>query len=101
MKYEDLKPGMVVYDCHSHKMGNTTMITLGTWQVRIIALDPNKRFVEASWNGNEARKFYREWTKWTKNQPHLVRTGFGQYRLETRDERKARLTTTQREQGQP
>ena len=93
MKIEQLKPGMVVYDCHSHRMGNTTLRSLGTWSVRIISVDPEGRFVEASWNGNPAQKFYRNWRKWKINKPHLVRNSLGQYRRETREERKIRLST--------
>lgn len=90
MKLEKLKPGMVVWDCHSHRMGNTTLKSLGTWTVRIISVDLERRFVEASWNGNPPRKFYRDWSKWRLEKPILVKNSIGQYRRETLEERKAR-----------
>lgn len=90
MKFEKLKPGMVVYDVHRNKMGNTTMSSVGVWPVRIISVDAEKRRVEASWNGNKPQIFYvRETSKWREKEPMLIRSEFGSYRLATREEIKA------------
>lgn len=55
IKFEKIQPGMTLYDRHSHRMGNTTMKTIGEWPVRIISVDAEKRGAMASWNGNPAR----------------------------------------------
>jgi len=81
-----LKPGMVVYDAHSQKMGNTTMRTMGVWPVKIVEVHENS--VIASWNGNPPRIYWaRSGGKfpWRANEPKLVKSGFG-YRLAKRGE---------------
>jgi hypothetical protein len=84
MKFEKLQPGMVVYDVHRHKMGNTTASTVGVWRVLIVSVD------SASWNGNPAKKFfYVDAEKWREKEPLLIRGAFGRARLATREELKA------------
>lgn len=87
MKFEKLVPGMVVYDVHKQKMGNTTMSTWGTWIVRIISVDADTRSCMASWNGNSPQRFYEHSIKkWKAEKPLLIRTaGFG-LRKPTREE---------------
>lgn len=89
MKIDKLKSGMTVYDVHSHKMGNTTMRTMGCWSIRIIEVFPDANTVKASWNSNPAQ-IYREkaWSKWRLNKPVMINTGMRQ-RLATREELKA------------
>lgn len=90
MKFEKLKPGMIVYDVGRTKMGNTTMTTVSVWTVRIIEVDTEHRRVLASWNGNKAKHFYeRETSKWREKEPMLIRSKIGYYRLATREEIKA------------
>jgi|GEM_PF-1022030 len=90
MKFEKLKPGMVVYDVGRHKMGNTTMSTVAVWSVRIISVDTEKRRVEASWNGNRPKVCYEyEAKKWREKEPMLIRSPMGYARLATREEIKA------------
>jgi hypothetical protein len=90
MKFEKLKPGMVVYDVHRHKHGNTTMSTVGVWTVRIVSVDHEAKRVTASWNGNSPKNFYYgEATKWREKEPLLIRGAFGTKRLATREELKA------------
>lgn len=89
MKIEQLKPGMTVYDVHSHKMGNTTMRTMGTWQVRIISVDLDKGYVEASWNGNPSTKYYGRSFKWREHKPVMITYALGRRRLATHAELKA------------
>ncbi len=92
MKIESLKEGMTVYDVHSHRMGNTVLRTLGCWQVKIVSIDPEHQSVMASWNGNAVRNYYRgDWSRWRLKEPVMVKIGFCQYRLETKDEKKSRL----------
>ena len=93
MKFEKLMPGMVVYDVHRHKLGNTTMSTVGVWKVRIVSVDHEAKRVTASWNGNSAKTFfYGEATKWREKAPLLIRGAFGSARLATREELKAART---------
>lgn len=97
MKLEKLTPGMVVYDVHSTRMGNTTMTSLGTWTVKIVSVDQEARSCVASWNGNRPQTFYEGTVKkWTEQKPFLVRTAMGGYRRPTRDE-----LATHRAKAQP
>lgn len=95
MKFEKLKPGMVVYDVHRHKLGNTTMSTVGVWKIRIVSVDHEAKRVTASWNGNAAKTFYYwEVEKWREKEPLLIRGAFGSARLATREEQKAARAST-------
>lgn len=87
MKFDALETGMVVYDLCSHRMGNTTIRTLSLYEVKIIAVDPNKREVVYSWNGNRAESGSEYCcARWTKKKPVLVRSNMGYYRKATREE---------------
>ncbi|SRR6266851_2574006 len=57
MKFERIKPGMVLYERHKHRMGNTTLRTLGEWSVRIVSIDEHGAM--ASWNGNAPQRWFR------------------------------------------
>lgn len=87
MKIEQLKPGMVVYDVHSYRMGNTTVRSMGCWAVKI--LEVHERKVVASWNGNQPQTFYGPRFKWRAKKPEMVRNSFGACRLKTRAEKAA------------
>ena len=90
MKFEKLTPGLVVYDVHRHKLGNTTMSTVGVWKVHIVSVDHEAKRVTASWNGNPAKTFfYGDAMKWREKKPLLIRGAFGRARLATREELKA------------
>lgn len=90
MKFEKLQPGMVLFDVHSQTMGNTTTKTLGTWRVRIVSIDRERRTAMASWNGNAARPYREsELVKLRDKPPMLVRTAFGSCRRPTLKERQA------------
>ena len=92
MKFDELKPGMVVYDVHSERMGNTMLRSVGVWEVKILSVAPD--CVTYSWNYNREQRAYRGSrviSKWRKDRPVLIRDGLaGQMRLETRAEAKAR-----------
>ena len=89
MKIESFHREMIVYDVHSHFMGNTKMRTVGVWTVRIISIDLEKQIVVASWNGNEPRHYHkRSWSKWRFKRPVLITNSCGQSRLATREELK-------------
>lgn len=87
MQIDKLAPGMVVFDVGRAKMGNTSRSTVAVWPVQIIAVDLEKRTVQASWNNNPPRTFSeKSWKKWRKDKPLLVELLFGSYRLATREE---------------
>lgn len=87
MKIESLKAGDTVFDVGRRKMGNTTISTVAVWPVRIIAVDPDGRWVQARWNCNPERRYYASHVKrWRKKEPVLVSGPFGQRRLATREE---------------
>lgn len=52
IKFEKIKPGMVLYDRHKYTMGNTTLRSLGEWPVRVLEVDGEKRRALVSWNHN-------------------------------------------------
>lgn len=90
MKFEKIEPGMILWDVHSYRMGNTTVRSLGTWQVKILSVDRERQCASVSWNGNPAQTYYRlRLEKLKDKKPTLVRTGFGAYRRPTREEAKA------------
>ncbi len=65
-----IRPGQVLYTVTRQKMGNTALSTKAVHAVRVIEVDPNGKFVMASWNTNPARK-YRESdvSRWKVNKP--------------------------------
>ena len=71
IKFEKIEPGMTLLDIHREKMGNTTMSEWGLWEVKVLAVDREKRSAVVSWNSNPARIWYakqleRLYTKPTK-----------------------------------
>jgi hypothetical protein len=90
MKFDKIAPGMVLYDVHSHKMGNTALGTIGVWKVVITEVDTERRRAMASWNGNKPQIYYeREIERLKAKAPVLIRTAFGRMRRATREELKA------------
>lgn len=58
IKFEKIVPGMILFDIHSHKMGNTNLRELGKWDVKVISIDAEARTVVVSWNGNRPEVYY-------------------------------------------
>jgi hypothetical protein len=73
-----LKKGQVVYSIESQKMGNTNIAIKVCYDVRIVEIDLDGRFVMGSWNGNPPRK-YREDSvkKWRVSEPAVKGTVLG------------------------
>lgn len=89
MKFDSIRAGDAYYTVTRQKMGNTTMSTIAVHKVRVISCDSVKETVVASWNGNAERTYTeRDYSKWRKSEPLLVKSGFGK-RLATREEIKA------------
>lgn len=82
MKITDLKPGQVLYDVRSTRMGNTKMRTISVWRVSIKEIDPSGTKFTASWNSNPVRNYYHVPTSWKKKEPFLVTcvNGYGKRR---------------------
>ena len=59
-KIPKLEVGQILYDKHKYKMGNTTMRAWGLWTVKVLEIDPEHRFIVASWNGNKPEKMYQQ-----------------------------------------
>lgn len=89
MKFEKITPGMVLYDVHSYRMGNTTTRSLGTWTVKVLEVDAETRSARVSWNGNTPQWYSeRQFASLKDKKPVLIRTTFGAYRRPTREELK-------------
>ncbi len=72
-----LKADQVLYTVTRRKMGNTTISMGVLHRVVVKELDPEGRFVVASWNGNTPRKYYeRDVARWKVNMPKLKSTIF-------------------------
>lgn len=52
IKFEKIRPGMILLDIHRHKMGNTTMSEWGCWNVLVVSVDPATRTAMVRWNHN-------------------------------------------------
>lgn len=79
---DTLKAGDVLYDCHRHKMGNTTMSTMGVWLVYIKEVDLVGRRVLISWNTNPDKwvgERYFRGTDIRRSPPEWLSRGFGGY----------------------
>lgn len=50
--FKSLKPGDLLYDCHRHKLGNTTIPVMGVWKVRVLEVNLEDQKALISWNGN-------------------------------------------------
>ncbi len=82
-----LKPGQVVWSVSKHRIGNTMVKTTAIHSVSITEVDPQGKFVVASWNHNPAKKFYPSQVKpWRINRPITVESCPGARRLAHRDE---------------
>jgi hypothetical protein len=80
IKFEKIKPGMVLYDVHTYQMGNTTLRSHGEWEVQIIEVYPETRSASVSWNGNRPEVWQeKQLTKLRAKKTEMVRMfGFGQ-----------------------
>lgn len=58
IKFEKIQAGMKLYDRHTHRMGHTTLRTLGEWPVSVKEVDAVKRRAFVSWNGNAPGWWY-------------------------------------------
>lgn len=89
MKIDKLKPGMTVYDVHSHKMGNTTIRTVGVCPVKIVKVGIEKSLVLARWNVVNPPEWYgyATFSKWVAEEPIIVRSLMGSCRKPSRAEK--------------
>jgi|SRR5271157_6370252 len=87
MKISQLSVGQVVYNVQRRKMGNTTISDTCVFSILVKEIDPAGQYVIASWNCNPPERFYaRSVSKWRKEKPMMVKSGFGSQRLANRAE---------------
>lgn len=58
IKFEKIVAGMRLYDRHKHRMGNTTINTIGEWDVKVIEVHAAERCATVSWNGNRPEQWF-------------------------------------------
>ncbi len=74
----NLKPDQVLYTVTRQKMGNTTISRGVLHHVVVKEVDPEGRFVMATWNSNPVRKYFeRDVARWKVNQPQPKSTTMG------------------------
>lgn len=94
MKIESLQVGQVLYSVERHCAGNTRLKTTSVFIVRIVAVRDG--YIEASWNGNPARRYYTVPGHWRTRKPVLIGGGMmGSMRLATREEIAAATSRTE------
>jgi hypothetical protein len=72
-----LKVGQELWDKHRVRAGNTTMMRWGVWRVVVKEIDPEHRWIIASWNGNTPRKMYEnEVLKLRVKEPQIEHSRF-------------------------
>ena len=84
IRISSLKPGQILYDVRSERMGNTTMRSVCVWLARIVTV--NGSFFTASWNGNAPKMYGEVPRSWRVKKPTLVKCGWS-YRLVHRGEK--------------
>lgn len=82
---EKIKAGDVLYDVHSHRMGNTTLRSMGCWSVRVIQVEESGAWV--SWNGNSEQFYSRQRLKGLRTKKPVMVTDFaGRQRVARKNE---------------
>lgn len=77
---EAVVTGATFYSRRRHKMGNTTLSTLGEWVVRVLeGWDPERGYAVVSWNGNRPERYYAHalkslyaWSIYDTNEAEVV-----------------------------
>jgi hypothetical protein len=100
MKISQLQVGQVVFNVMRRKMGNTTISDTCVFRILVKEIDPEGRWVRASWNCNPPEKFY-ERSEWRKEKPMMIESGFGSHRLATRAEIKQKKERAKIDAVQP
>jgi hypothetical protein len=89
VKISKLQPGMTVWNVQRRQMGNTTLRDTAVFSILVKEIDPEGRYVIASWNYNQPERFYSgEVSKWRAKKPITVAMAFGSSRLANREELK-------------
>ena len=89
IKFHKVKAGDVLYDVHSYRMGNTTLRSMGVWEVHVISVDDNGTAM-VSWNGNRPEKWYAHRIEKLRAKKPEMETGlYGQQRLKRREKKTA------------
>ena len=87
MKISSLRPGVPVWTINKHRMGNTTIMTISVFEVKIISVAEDGNSFVYSVNGNPERTGYENTaTGFRKSKPVTVTSRMGYKRLATREE---------------
>jgi len=90
MKFEKIQPGMVLYDVHSYRMGNTKLSTMGCWPVEVLTIDRERSTAMARWNGNRPQLYFRrDLEKLRAKEPEFETGMFGRQLLKRRPKKPA------------
>lgn len=95
IKFEKIKSGMMLYDRHRERAGNTTMRRLGEWTVQIVSLNAEQRSAQASWNGNPATTWFahdlEKLSAWSMYDKDVIREGVPYFTTRCRKKTKTEL----------
>lgn len=98
IKWETVKAGDRLYDVHSYRMGNTTMRSVGVWDVRIVQVSHDAGWARVSWNGNPEEVWRRgRVEKLRRKKPELERSVSGVARVKRRAPKSATPTPAEGE----
>lgn len=85
IKFEKIKAGDVLFDVHSYRMGNTTIRSMGCWEVKVVEVYPDKRSALVSWNGNTPEVWHEyRLARLRAKEPEFEKTWFGAQRIKRR-----------------
>lgn len=59
-KISKLKVGQVLWDTRRERMGSTTLTRVCVYEVWVKDIDPEGRYIIASWNGNSPKKMWEQ-----------------------------------------
>lgn len=70
-----LELGQILYEVARQKMGNTSIVRGVLYTVKIVDIDPEGKWVLASWNSNTPRRYNeRQVRRWKIKKPAPKRT---------------------------
>lgn len=58
IKFEKIAAGIKLYDRRKYQMGNTTIRTIGEWDVEVLEVNAEHRWAIVKWNGNPPKRWH-------------------------------------------
>lgn len=85
----NLKPGQVLYEVVSHRMGNTMCRTQSLYEIKVIEVNVAEGWVLATWNGNKPKRCLDYHVRrWKVNKPERRESFMGSVRYGSRRKKK-------------